>query len=74
MCTVSVIYDMFAPLPDSWYTLDRIDLFRTMVESAEKFDLETGQPDCADSEKAKIKERINNLEYELKEYKGADHE
>ena len=72
MCTVSAIYDIFEPLPDSWYTLDRIDLFKTMVYSAEIFDKETGQADCVDPEKAKLKERIEQLEVELKEYKGAD--
>lgn len=74
MCSVSVIYDMFKPLPDEWYTLDRIDLFKDMVHNAEIFDQETGQPDCADPEKAKIKEHIAELEAELTEYRGADND
>ena len=72
MCMVSVIYDTFNKLPDDWYTLDRIDLFKDMVHSAELFDKQTGQPDCADSEKEKIKERIADLEAYLSEYRGAD--
>jgi hypothetical protein len=35
MCAVSVIYDMFKPMPDSWYNQERIDLFRTMVKAAQ---------------------------------------
>jgi len=69
MCVVSMIYDMYKPLPNEWYTLDRIELFKDMVKTAEVFDKETGQPDCADPEKAKIKERIDELEKELVELK-----
>jgi hypothetical protein len=73
MCTVSVIYDMFTPLPDEWYTKERIDLFRSMLVLAETFDQETGQPDCVDPEKAKLKEKIDALEEELEnDYRGAD--
>lgn len=75
MCSVSVIYDMFKPLPDSWYTKERIDLFRNMVADARQFDILTGQPDCEDPEKAKVEERINAIEEQLEDdYKGADHE
>lgn len=65
MCAVSVIYDMFGKQPDEWYTLDRINLFKRMVADARVFDEESGQPDCEDSEKAKVNERIDNLEKEL---------
>jgi hypothetical protein len=67
MCAVSVVYDMFGKQPDDWYTLDRIDLFKRMVADARVFDEESGQPDCEDPEKAKVTERIDNLEKELKD-------
>lgn len=67
MCAVSVIYDMFGKQPDDWYTLDRIKLFKSMVADARLFDQESGQPDCEDPEKAKVEERISNLEKELDE-------
>lgn len=65
MCAVSVIYDMFGKQPDSWYTLQRIDLFHSMVTDAKAFDIESGQPDCEDAEKAKLVERIEELEKQL---------
>jgi hypothetical protein len=64
MCAVSVIYDMFGKQPDSWYTLQRIQLFHSMVADARVFDVEANQPDCEDAEKAKIEERIRILELE----------
>ncbi len=67
MCAVSVIYDMFGKQPDEWYTLERIDLFKRMVVDARLFDEESGQPDCEDPEKAKVTERIDNLEKELQD-------
>jgi hypothetical protein len=75
MCAVSVIYDMFKPMPDSWYNQERINLFRTMVKAAHTFDKEAGQPDCADPEKEKIKDKIEALAELLEDdYKGADHD
>jgi len=65
MCAVSVIYDMFGKQPDSWYTLPRIDLFHSMVSAAKTFDIEINQPDCEDAEKAKVLDRISELENEL---------
>ena len=67
MCTASVIYNVFTPLPDSWYNLERISLFRRMITDAETFDRESGQPDCTDPEKAKLLDRINELEEQLKD-------
>jgi len=66
MCAVSVIYDMFGKQPDDWYTQDRIDLFRRMIADARQFDIESGQPDCEDPDKAKLEERISDLEEDLK--------
>ena len=64
-CAVSVVYDMFKPMPDSWYNQERIKLFYTMVDTALKFDEESGQPDCEDPEKAKVADHIKELEKEL---------
>lgn len=76
MCAVSKVYDMFKEMPDDWYTPKRIDLFYNLVAAAEVFDKESGNPDCEDPDKAKVKERIQKIEQELSEddYRGADHE
>lgn len=78
MCSVSVIYDMFKPMPDDWYNRERIDLFRRMVADARQFDQLTGQPDCEDPEKAQVESRINEIEKKIDEeeddYRGADYE
>lgn len=65
MCAVSVIYDMFGKQPDHWYTKERIDLFRRMVVDAREFDIQANQPDCEDPEKAKLEQRIQELEARL---------
>ena len=66
MCAVSVIYDMFNQMPDSWFTKPRLDLFHNMLADAKQFDVEANQPDCEDVEKAKLLERIAELENQLK--------
>lgn len=66
MCAVSVIYDMFGKQPDNWYTKERIELFYSMVTDAKIFDEESGQPDCEDPEKAKVLDRIVELEEQIK--------
>jgi hypothetical protein len=65
MCAVSVIYDIFGKQPDSWYTPSRIELFYSMVSDAKTFDIEADQPDCEDPEKAKLLERIVELEEQI---------
>lgn len=65
MCAVSVVYDWFGKLPDTWYTPQRIELFHSMVTVAKQFDEESGQPDCHDPEKAKVEERIAQLELQF---------
>lgn len=56
---------MFRPMPDTWYNQERIDLFRRLIQDAKTFDVEAGQPDCEDPEKAKLEEHIDELEKEL---------
>lgn len=74
MCAVSVIYDMFKPFPDEWYTQDRIDLFRRMVSDARTLDKAAGTPDCEDPEKAKVAVHIDELEEEIAEVVCMDHD
>lgn len=66
MCATSVIFDMFKPMPDSWYNQERIDLFRKLLDGAKQFDIESNQPDCEDPDKAKLEEHINEIESQLK--------
>jgi hypothetical protein len=51
------------------YTVDELGellaAFRKAYEAAEKFDALTGQPDCIDPEKAKLIERVAELEAKL---------
>lgn len=44
-----------------------IESFRQAVKAAETFDRLTGQPDCVDPEKAKLEERVAELEKRLDE-------
>lgn len=67
MCAVSVIYDMFAKQPDTWFNQQRIELFHNMVTDARTFDVQSGQPDCEDPEKAKLEQRIEELEQQIAE-------
>lgn len=75
MCTVSVIFNTFSPMPDSWFTRDRIDLFKRMITDARLLDRETGQPGCEDPDKAKLEDRVDELEEKLEyDNKVNDHE
>lgn len=70
---MSVIYAQFKPLPDSWYTPERIELYRTLIKNAEVFDKEAGQPDCAMPEKDEFGRHLEDLEADLIcDYRGAD--
>ncbi len=44
-----------------------LDAFHAAVKAAEVFDRITGQPDCVDPEKAKLEERVAELEAKLSE-------
>jgi len=70
MCAVSVIYDAFAKMPDSWYDQERLGLFRRMVSDARIFDRLAGTPDCEDPEKAQLLLRIEELEKEHEKNKN----
>lgn len=48
-----------------------IDAFREAVQAAAAFDRITGQPDCVDPEKAKLEDRVEELEDQLEQIKNA---
>lgn len=49
-------------LMDPEFVKERIREFKESLEAAEKVDRLTGQPDCEDPEKAKLKEQVDRLE------------
>lgn len=53
-----------------WAEIERIkkliEEFREAGKAAEKVDKLTGQPDCVDPEKAKLQERVAELEKQIK--------
>jgi len=48
-----------------------IEDFKVAIEAAKKVDVLTGQPDCEDPEKAKLRERVAELERQLAAVKEA---
>lgn len=44
-----------------------IDAFQAALDAAKRYDEITGQPDCADPDKAKLLERVADLERRLRE-------
>ena len=68
MCATCVIYDTFGKLPDTWWsTQDRITTFYTVLSQARIMDQVSGVADCEDPEKAKLLERVEELEKQLAE-------
>ena len=65
----------FPTHPPKTYTADELGellaAFRKAYEAAEKFDALTGQPDCVDPEKAKLIERVEELERRLAAVEGS---
>jgi hypothetical protein len=55
--------------PDALQKL--LDAFHKAVEAAREADKAAGQPDCEDPEKAKIEERVAELEKQLASLKAA---
>ncbi len=81
MCTISMIYDKFgdnfqpwtipnAPLDNQEALKDLIAEFKKAREAAEIVDEALGNADCADPEKAKLVERVAELEKALKDALG----
>ncbi len=75
MCTVSMVYDHFGqqfpyvawpqkttPPPDLAAIAKMVKDFWDAVEAAKKVDEILKQPDCEDPEKAKLRERVKELE------------
>ena len=81
MCVISMVHDSFEPripqpssfdwtpfiVKPQWVTdLEKLLLeFKECVEAAKKIDILTKQPDCLDPNKAKLQERVNELEHKL---------
>lgn len=73
MCVVSMVIDHFQPrIPkDFEWPYPPPDLgpvildFQKAVKAAEIVDQATGQPDCVDKEKAKLKARVRKLKMKL---------
>jgi hypothetical protein len=75
MCVISMVHDYYwKRLPKQQQNTDLIDLselrklmddFKAATEAAKIVDKLTGQPDCIDPEKAKLQERVAELERKL---------
>ena len=81
MCSTSAVFDQYHPYipqPDQWHPWsspepqisaaelrELIDSFYKALEAARIFDRITNQPDCEDSEKAKLLDRVAELEHRL---------
>jgi hypothetical protein len=51
-----------------------LDTFKELLDAAAKVDKVTGQPDCADPEKTKVLERMDELEKRLEEVEAVAQE
>lgn len=77
MCVVSMVFDHYHPefykpidVERDYAELARvIQEFREAHQAAKRVDILTKQPDCEDPEKAKLLDRIAELEAELAELK-----
>lgn len=68
MCCVCVIYDTFGQLPNDWWNhQERFNTFYSVLAQAKIMDQVSGAPDCEDPEKAKLLERVQELEEQLAE-------
>jgi hypothetical protein len=62
---------LFYPPPQTTEEIERlIREFREAIDSAKRLDVLTKQPDCEDPEKAKLEERVAELERQIKDLKG----
>ena len=78
MCIVSGVFDQarqtiptwpqptpVTPVADLLTLRILIDEFRDLVDAAKRIDRFLGNPDCEDPEKAKLEERVTELERQL---------
>jgi hypothetical protein len=65
VCTFSMVIDHYAPYPEAYWTRPTIEEFRQALEQARQLDKKIGQEDCVDPEKAKMIDRIAELEKAL---------
>src|SRR5262245_24767074 len=72
MCVLSMVMDYYKP---KIFNTDEADFkklvkdIKEAVDAAKKVDELTGQPDCVDPEKAKLMERVAELEKEVQKLK-----
>lgn len=66
MCVVSNVYDLGKEVPSEYWTTDRLNSFRKVVQIARTVDEEENTPDCEDPTKAEwleeVEERLAKLE------------
>jgi hypothetical protein len=69
MCVVSAIYDYGQRIPPDWWNQQKLTKYRRLLDDAQRFDEETGQPDCHDINKGeflqKIMDRLDRIEKKL---------
>lgn len=60
MCIVSAVHKQGLTYDPKWWDRHKLDQFKKVIESAKEFDKETKQPDCADPEKLKLIQTIED--------------
>jgi hypothetical protein len=65
VCTFSMVIDHYIPFPDIYWDQPHIDELRRALEQARQLDKTLGKEDCVDPEKAKLIERVAELEKAL---------
>ncbi len=66
MCIMSMVFDHYNPMPDDFWSRQKVDEFREAADMAKLLDKMMLKPDCEDPEKAKLVERVKELEAKLK--------
>lgn len=65
MCTYSLVIDHYWPKPNDYWTPGTIEKFKQDLKKAEDLDKLLDQKDCVDPEKAKLLDKIAELEKQL---------
>jgi len=68
MCVVSMVYDWAKKLPEpTWKDPNFLPAFEDLHEQAQKYDEETGQPDCElDEKRQALKKLADELNIKIK--------
>jgi hypothetical protein len=66
MCSVSAVLDYGMQKPPNFWTKDKVAGFKKVVDEAERFDEEQGEPECETDYKIQwlkdLEERVRKLE------------